>query len=524
MTDNIKSLHFGILSFFENIPTNLILVNKYRKIININKTALKFIGKKKAQVLGLYIGNALGCINAKNDMIQTCGNGSNCKACVIGNLIKLTFEKQQHISDKKSEFKIQRNNKQEIYQFEVSSSYLKIQNNDYVLISINNTTTVNFLEKELKTLKEKAANNRKKISGFYKHIDHETRSQLNNIVGLAELLNKMEIEKKPAKEFINEILERSNRLNELISDILIVSKIILNTENVEKNTTNLNELFEDFFETYKETAQQKGIELKLKTDLPDNNCFVELDEEKIRRIFTYLIRNAIKYTNSGYIRFGYLVTKNELLHFFVKDTGTGIPQKMQDLVFDPYYQLSTGYEDSYNASGLGLAISKEYIRLMRGRIWIESEENKGTTINLKLPYVKVMAKSRKRGSYANVKLKQQKTILVAEDDKISYVIIETMLAEFGTKIIWAKNGKLAVKYCKMSNDIDLVLMDLKMPVMTGFEAIEKIRKFKADIPIIALSAYTSFEDTQKAKKAGADDFIPKPVNMQTLFQKLKMYM
>jgi len=525
MINNITTIEEGILTVFDTVSFALIIVNPAGKIININEAGCQIVGKKKSNLLGLYIGECFDCVNSHNSFNATCGMRNDCSQCKIRNAFSQTFKSNEPCTQVVCTLKRDVNNEIEQIVLSISTSILSIRDFNYVLISAVDITEKFNVETELVKLKSKMSKGETLRADFFKNVSHETRTQLNNIIGFAELLTKMTIEQEQEKNYIENILKQSNQLNILLTDVLIIAKLLLKQDVIKKEIFNLNEFIETCLATYIENAEIKNIELKSKIELPNHDSFIETDSEKLEKIFEYLIRNSIKYTTSGSIRFGYKISPSKMLHFFVKDTGSGIPKELQEAVFDPYVQLKSGYESSFNASGLGLAISKKYVELLGGEIWIESEPEKGTTINFMLPYIKVVSSQ----NYYHDQQPTSKfrvsnnTILIAEDDSNSYSILESMLADIGARIIWARNGALAVKYCKLSSEINLVLMDLKMPTMDGFEATKLIRKFNVDVPIIALSAYSSHDDLQNAKLAGCNGFITKPVTLHRLFETLKKY-
>jgi CheY-like chemotaxis protein len=235
--------------------------------------------------------------------------------------------------------------------------------------------------------------------------------------------------------------------------------------------------------------------------------------------------NAIKFTHAGSITFGY-EPKGEFLQFFVKDTGVGIPKDLQSAVFERFVQVHMGEESSLQGSGLGLSIAKGYVELLGGKIWLESEEGRGTTFYFTLPCSAVTETKDDYASTASVvdelPVKGLK-ILIAEDDEKSAMLLEIMLKKFGREILKADTGIKALELCSNNPDLDLILMDSAMPTMDGYEVARQIRLFNTKVIIIAQSAHALNGEREKAIAAGCNDYISKPVNIKVLLAILKKF-
>ena len=253
---------------------------------------------------------------------------------------------------------------------------------------------------------------------------------------------------------------------------------------------------------------------------------IKTDNVKVFGILTNLVRNAIKFTYKGSIEFGY-EKKGEYLEFFVKDTGIGIPEIQKELIFERFRQGSESHNRGYEGSGLGLSICKSYVEMLSGRIWVESEEGKGSTFYFTIPYNPV---SEETHTIENVIFTENKEvqikklkILIVEDDEISYSLLSRVVQKISKEVLHAITGVEAVEVCRKNPDIDLVLMDIRMPEMNGNEATRQIRQFNKDLIIIAQTAYGFSSDSEMAIVAGCNDYISKPINKTLLYELIKKH-
>ncbi|MFK5857094.1 MAG: ATP-binding protein, partial [Bacteroidota bacterium] len=270
------------------------------------------------------------------------------------------------------------------------------------------------------------------------------------------------------------------------------------------------------------------IVFSFNNSLTSVDATITTDREKVYAVLTNLVKNAIKYSEKGSIEIGYnKVGRGESQHleFFVKDTGIGIPKKRQKAIFERFIQADLSDKNAYQGAGLGLAISKAYVEMLDGKIWVVSEENNGSTFYFTLPYQSKKinlssAKSEKTNTF-DTSLVNKLKILIVEDDEPSEELISITVKKIGENIVSVKSGEEAIKACHNNPDIDLILMDIRMPKMDGHEATRLIRKFNKDVIIIAQTAYALSGDKEKAIAAGCNDYISKPVNVNQLMQKIK---
>jgi CheY-like chemotaxis protein/anti-sigma regulatory factor (Ser/Thr protein kinase) len=268
------------------------------------------------------------------------------------------------------------------------------------------------------------------------------------------------------------------------------------------------------------------LQLILNNGLPYKNAVIKTDREKIYAILTNLVKNAIKFTHQGSIEFGYRQNSSEL-EFYVRDTGTGIPESQIELIFERFRQGSESLSKEYEGSGLGLSISKAYVELLGGTIWVESEVGKGSTFYFTLPYDGETEGNLETGDGSvNDLVRHMKTLkaLIVEDDELSAMLLTQMVSSVAKEILYAVNGLEAIEKCRSNMDIDLVLMDMKMGEMDGYQATQQIRSFNKQVVIIAQTAFTLTGDKEKALEMGCNDYISKPINKNLLLAMIREHL
>jgi PAS domain S-box-containing protein len=363
-------------------------------------------------------------------------------------------------------------------------------------------------------------------SAFLANMSHEIRTPMNGILGFTELLKEPNLSSDDQQDFIQIIQISGARMLNTINNIVDFSKIESGLSKVDIKETNINEKIEFTYKFFKPEVKIKGLQFLFKNSLPSKEAIIKTDNEKIYGILTNLVKNAIKFTYEGTIEFGY-EKKGEYLEFFVKDTGVGIPKNQTELIFERFRQGSESYNRNYEGSGLGLSIAKSYVEMLGGEIWVESEEGKGSIFYFTIPYNPV---SEETHTIENVGFTENKEvqvkklkILIVEDDGISYSLLTRMLQKISKEVLHAKTGVEAIEFCHNNPDLDLVLMDIKMPVMDGHEATRQIRQFNTDVIIIAQTAYGFSGDREKAIEAGCNDYISKPINYTLLHELIKKH-
>ncbi|UMB54722.1 ATP-binding protein [Lutibacter sp. A64] len=375
---------------------------------------------------------------------------------------------------------------------------------------------------ELKNEKDKAEESDKMKSAFLANMSHEIRTPMNGILGFTSLLKTVDYSSEKQAQFIDIIQKSGQRMLETINNIIEVSKLesglekpIIKEVDIEKNIKELC----DFFTP---EAATKGINLFFNQKNSTITTPFFTDEYKLNSILTNLIKNALKFTHKGSIEVTYKLS-NTTAEFWIKDTGIGIPLEKQHFIFNEFVQADYSHSSGYEGSGLGLSISKGYVHLLNGEIKLTSAPNEGTTFYVSIPNTTTTTKTTKLKKTVIKKTTselQNYKVLIAEDDETSFFYITSVLENLTKQIIRAKNGAEAVELVKNNNDIDVVLMDIKMPVLNGFEATKQIRKFNSTIYIVAQTAYIQESFKLQAQEAGCNSYISKPIDKQQLIKLL----
>ena len=389
---------------------------------------------------------------------------------------------------------------------------------------------------ELKKAKDKAEESDRLKSAFLANMSHEIRTPMNGILGFADLLKRPDLNSESQQKYIRIIEESGARMLNIINDIIDISKIEAGLMELNLKATNVNEQIEYIYTFFKPELESKGLKFNFVTPLTAKDATIISDSEKLYAILVNLIKNAIKYTNEGFIELGYeqkiidsgnLEADNrKMLQFYVKDSGIGIAKDRQSAVFERFIQADIEDKMAHQGAGLGLAITKNYVEKLGGKIWVESEKNVGSAFYFTLPYninpkseLYVTNRETDSGNSVISKLK----ILIAEDDEVSEMLLDETLSQFSNETLKAKTGLEAVKICRKYEDIDLVLMDLRMPEMGGFDAVKEIRSFNNNVVIIAQTAYGLEGDRERSLLAGCNDYIPKPIKKSELYELINKY-
>jgi PAS domain S-box-containing protein len=394
--------------------------------------------------------------------------------------------------------------------------------------SVHDITNMKLAEKELIKAKEKAEESDRLKTAFLHNISHEVRTPMNAIVGFSDLILDSDLTPEMRNEFIQTIVQSSNQLLSIISQIVSMATIETGQEKIYEKEISLNSIFRIVSDQFRSEALRKNISLKSNTELMANEDKIKTDETKLIQIISNLLGNALKFTKKGSIDFGYAV-KDKYLEFYFKDTGIGIPKDLQEKVFERFRQVETTMSREYEGAGLGLSISKAYVELLGGKIWLTSRLGEGSVFYFTIPYNKVsLNKIPDKGVADKYKSepepKKTITLLVAEDEYNNFKLLEQYLSNENIVVIHAANGSEAVEICKKNRQINLVLMDLKMPVMDGFEATKSIKEFRPDLPVIAQTAYVRDVDKSKAIACGCSDFLSKPFKKEELLSMIREHL
>jgi signal transduction histidine kinase len=402
----------------------------------------------------------------------------------------------------------------------------EIEKHENELIILNNILDLQNKEKieqtvELIKAKENAEKSDRLKSAFLSNMSHEIRTPMNGILGFAELLTEPKLTGVERLEFIRIIQQSGARMLNTINNIVDISRIESGLVEITLKQSDINEQMEFIHKFFRPEIESKGLKLISTVGLQSEETIIITDIEKIYSILTNLVKNAIKFTHEGIIEIGY-VKKGNYLEFYVRDTGVGISDKNKEFIFERFRQGNESSSREYEGSGLGLAISKSYVEMLGGKMWVESVEGKGSVFYFNIPdndmkETDVKAKKDPSKVKEEINIKKLK-ILIAEDDEISFSLLNRNLREIAGEILHVMTGSDAIELCRKNPDIDLILMDIRMPDMNGYEATKQIRKFNKDVFIIAQTAYGFSDDSEKAIKTGCNDYISKPINRSLLLE------
>jgi CheY-like chemotaxis protein len=358
-------------------------------------------------------------------------------------------------------------------------------------------------------------------------MNHELCTPLNHIIGFSDMLPDM-TEDASIKEFSRLIHKSGVNLLNIIEDVFDLammdqSKVRLREESVYIRDVYL-ELKKQLQEALSESDKANDIKLEYKINSNIVTKRIITDKSKVMQVVSNLINNAIKFTHKGKISLEFIIEADNMLSILIKDTGVGIPENKQNIIFEFFRQVDDSHTRIYDGIGIGLAISQKIANVMRGEISLKSVPDVGSEFKFSFPIKyheeQLINKEDNMGKLIPLSL-SGKTILIVEDDQVGMGMIENMLAPTKCSIIKAVNGYEATIKAMENATIDLILMDLKMPVMDGFEATRLIRNELPKLPIIALTAYSMQKDKEKALEAGCNDIITKPLNKVMLLKKIE---
>jgi len=372
-------------------------------------------------------------------------------------------------------------------------------------------------------------------------MSHEIRTPMNGILGFAELLKEPELTGEEQHKYIAVIEKSGERMLNIINDIIDISKIEAGQVNVEFSDIDLNLQAEFLFNFFAPEAKKKGLSFSCNIPKSRDHLIINTDKEKLYAILTNLIKNAIKYTPKGSIEFGFVSTSSTTqtqgkmlsepaeIQFFVKDTGIGIPKDRQQAIFDRFVQADIEDKQAMEGAGLGLAISTAYAAMIGGTIRVESEPGEGSTFWFTLPIKKGFENltseiTKNEIDNNNPQTMKDLTLLIAEDEITSDMFLTAILKAEFKQILHAKTGTETVEIFRKNPDIALILMDIKMPLMNGYDATRIIRSFNQDVVIIAQTAYALSGDREKAIEAGCNDYIKKPIKKDLLFSLIQKHL
>lgn len=375
---------------------------------------------------------------------------------------------------------------------------------------------------ELVVSKEKAEESDRLKSAFLANMSHEIRTPMNGILGFTELLKDNNLSGDEKDKFINIIQKSGQRLLNTVNDLIDISKIETGQMQVNLSQTSVKEQLLNLFNFFQPEAAEKKLKLILNDNTSKTEAELVTDVMKLDSILTNLIKNAIKYTDSGKVEIGCIKAGDQMV-FAISDTGIGIPEYRQKAIFNRFEQADTGDKHAYQGSGLGLTIAKAYVEMLGGQIEVASKPGYGSVFRFQIPAIpinnsKIAQENEVPRKETAHQINNKIKILIAEDDLVGLQYLKTVLLSSASAIFTAENGKEAVEIFTQHPDIDLILMDIRMPVMDGYQATQKIREISSEVYIIAQTAFALSGDKEKSIDAGCNDYISKPIKKNELLQ------
>jgi len=398
----------------------------------------------------------------------------------------------------------------------------KIRLNIQLKETLEKTREIN---EALAVAKEKAEENNRLKTAFLNNMSHEIRTPMNGILGFSNLLAQDELPRELKEKYSTIIRSGGEQLMRIIDDILDISKLEAGQMAFSNESFQLNPVIDLIGSLAENQAElkKKEIQIRVIKGLHDGSDYITLDKQRLIQILANLAGNAVKFSEAGYVEIGYSV-KNNLLEFYVKDTGIGIPETMHEIIFERFRQVEDTCKKAYGGTGLGLAIVKGLAGLMGGTVSLDSKPGAGSVFYVRLPYVPVISSTAQEEINAVQGGIINKSILIAEDDIASFNLLCSYLSESPVKILYAPNGQEAVNIVMSGQPVDLVLMDIRMPAMNGFEATAAIKKINPSLPVIAQTAYAMPDDKKAALQAGCSDYISKPIMKNVFLNQISKYL
>ncbi|MEA2042559.1 MAG: ATP-binding protein [Bacteroidota bacterium] len=494
-------------------PNAIIVFNKDLKIQDINPITEEIFGLSKTNPLNLNLKNLF----SEQDFQA------------------FTKALKRHVLSghtiKNIKFSMLRN-LEENFPVEMSLASIKDQDNVQFVAIIKDITLQKIFEDNLKEAREKAEEADKLKSAFLANMSHEIRTPMNAIVGFSNMLSEPGVSESERKEFYNYISSNSSILLTLIDDIIDISKIEAGQIKIRLKKVSLNSISEEVKATASEQLkllQKENIKVKFIIGEELTDKVIETDKNRLLQVLSNLVTNATKFTEKGHIYLKMKLIKEynkKYIQFEISDTGRGIKQKDINRIFNQFIKLKETENLNHRGTGLGLTLSKKIIGLLGGRIWVESEYKSGTSFYFTLPYLPVKNTTTQKPN--SPKIEQpikwiNKKIIIAEDEYTNFKYLETVLSATGAKIVHAQNGEEAINFFQSEPDTDIILMDIRMPKIDGYQATEKIKKMKPDVPIIACTAYAMSEEKQQIMTYAFDDYIAKPIDKDKLLKIIRKF-
>ena len=410
------------------------------------------------------------------------------------------------------------------FEINYTVDYMKVGKRELACCQVQDMTEIKKREAILENARKKAEESDRMKSVFMANISHEIRTPMNGILGFADLLQRDDLSLEKCHQYAKIIFGCGNNLMQLLNDILDISRIEAGQIELKKEEFCVNQVIEDLYNLYEPQSKNDGreISLQMHKSLRDDEAIIYSDKRYFNQILTNLVDNALKFTNEGEIIIGYNAKQSDI-EFFVKDSGEGVAPEFMDKIFEPFRQGEEILARKYHGTGLGLAIARNFAELLGGFMRLESKLGQGSTFYLNLPYSR-NTKLVQKPSVPVMEMDydwQDKTFLLVEDNHISFMLLENLLESTGVKILRAETAQQSIDMTEENDDLDLVLMDVRLPDFTGWEAARIIKKSHHDLPIIAQTANANAVDKSKTFQVGCEAYLTKPIIKEEFYETIK---
>lgn len=507
-------------AILRNIDAYIVLANRN---FLVEKTNYYSLNSEKDDCVLHRVGESLRCKNALDS--GACGTHENCKSCPVRASIERCFREKNSFSRLEAPMRLYLSDDTDNYVdcvVSVSGAYMVQNRDEKVLLTVRDITRLKKVQEELEAARRVAEVAGEQKTAFLANMSHEIRTPLNAIVGFAGLLaNASESERNSYVEIIK---GNTNMLLQLVNDILDMSKIEAGTLEFIYSDTDVNQIMRELEGIFRLRLEEADSSVRIVFEPCLPVCFIHTEKNRVSQVLSNFLSNAFKYTKEGSITLGYKVREDDI-YFYVQDTGAGIPAGKVDKVFERFMKLDAKKQ----GTGLGLSISRTIIKKLGGEIGVFSEYGKGSTFWFTLPvkpFDFLPLQQRTEDVSETVEFNEteydagavRRTILIAEDMDDNYLLYKIYL-EKHYDLIRATNGEEAVsKYLECNPDI--ILMDIGMPVVDGYQATDAIRQLSSDIPIVAVTAFAYDEDRRKVMSRGFNGYLSKPLNKDELLKML----
>lgn len=490
---------------FDKSPQILFIVESASgNLVEVNNRFIEATGMKRNEVIGSFVLTVPFFITATDY-----------------EYIKKIIDEKGYIKELEISFKCRSENCYGLLYAEI----IQIKNRKHVLYIVNDITKAKKLEQEVVKAKEKAETSDRLKSAFLSNMSHEIRTPMNSIIGFTSLLRNDDLTPQKRAEFLDIIYSNGNSLLAIINDIIDFSKIEAGQLKINYNDVFLNPLMRNLYNVIMRERVDRGrqnLEIGLSLTLEENDSYIRIDDIRITQILTNLLTNALKFTETGRIDFGYELN-GDFIRFYVKDTGIGIPEDKQALIFDRFQQLIETKTRQYIGTGLGLSISKALVELMGGHIWVESKVDNGSMFFFDIPFRKPRTEaidaisSEKKPATTLLK---GKSVLIADDDKSSLTLLRHIVTREGAVVYTANSGNEVLEVFRQNKGIKLVLLDINMPDKDGYQVMKELKREAKDIKIVFQTALAMADERQVIQNSGCDACLFKPINQKELIETL----